>query len=423
MAIGTGLSANVDPRLAAEQVCEQALGHRSEASGQEAPATPSKLRTGHVDLAIVFASGAHVEEFDQVADTIRQSLQPGVLLGISSEGVVGDGAELERQTGVSLFAASLPGVSLHPFTYRDLPHIKDGDAEALAQTAAAIGARRDLRATLFFADPFSVPAASAVEGMAHSRRTIEGLKRAPILGGMASGSSKPGGNVLVLDDKVMRTGGIGVSLRGDVDVDAVVSQGCRPIGKPLVVTSAQRNVLRTLGGQRAVDVLRDIVTGLDPEDRELLPNGVYMGRVINEYKARFGRGDFLIRGVLGVDQKSGAIAVGDVVRTGQTIQFHLRDARTASEDLGLLLAAQQLQHPPVGGLLFTCNGRGARLFGEPHHDARMISRTLGQDDGTPMPLAGFFAAGEIGPIGDESFLHGHTASLALFRPRRRVHGE
>src|SRR5690606_12382301 len=159
----------------------------------------------------------------------------------------------------------------------------------------------------------SVPAASAIEAMVNSRRTVEGLKRAPILGGMASGSTKPGGNVLILDDKVMRSGGVGVSLRGDVDVDAVVSQGCRPIGRPLVVTGAQRNVIRTLGGARAVDVLRDIVTGLEPEDRELLPNGVYMGRVINEYKARFGRGDFLIRGVLGVDQKSGAIAVGDVV--------------------------------------------------------------------------------------------------------------
>lgn len=414
LAIGTGLSANVDPRLAAEQVCEQALGMLRGADG---------ARAATVDLAVVFVSGGHIQDFELVADTIRETLQPGTLIGVSAEGIVGDGVELERQTGVSLFAGALPGVSLHPFTYRDLPHVKDEDPEALAQTAAAMGARRDLRATLFFADPFSVPAASAIEAMVNSRRTVEGLKRAPILGGMASGSTKPGGNVLILDDKVMRSGGVGVSLRGDVDVDAVVSQGCRPIGRPLVVTGAQRNVIRTLGGARAVDVLRDIVTGLEPEDRELLPNGVYMGRVINEYKARFGRGDFLIRGVLGVDQKSGAIAVGDVVRTGQTIQFHLRDAKTASEDLALLLAAQQLQHPPVGGLLFTCNGRGVKLFGEPHHDARLVTRKLARDDGTPMPLAGFFAAGEIGPIGDRSFLHGHTASLALFRPRRRTHGD
>lgn len=408
LAIGTGLSANVDPRLAGEQVCEQAL---------------ESTRTGQVDLAILFASGAHIEDFETVAETIRQTLRPGTLVGVSAEGVVGGGAELERQTGVSLFTASLPGVSIHPFTYRDLPHVKDDDDEALEQVAGAIGARGDLRATFFFADPFSVPAASAIETMSRAMQSIGNTRRRPLIGGMASGSTKPGGNVLILDDKPMRAGGIGFSLRGDIDIDTVVSQGCRPIGRPMIVTSAQRNVIRSLGGRRAMDALRDLVTDLEPKDRELLPNGIYMGRVIDEFKPRFGRGDFLIRGVLGVDQKSGAVAVGDVVRTGQTIQFHLRDAKTASEDLALLLAAQQLQHPPTGALLFTCNGRGARLFGEPNHDAQLITGALSHDDGKPLPLAGFFAAGEIGPIGARSFLHGHTASLAFFRPHRRVHGE
>ncbi len=408
LAIGTGLSANVDPRLAGEQVCEQ---------------VSLNAKPGQVDLAILFASGAHVEDLEAVAGTVRETLQPGTLVAVSAEGVIGDGAELERQTGVSLFAASLPGVSIHPFTYRDLPHVKDDDREALEGVAAAVGVRRDLRATFFFADPFSVPAASAIESMSSAVQSIGDNRRRPLIGGMASGSTKPGGNMLILDDKPMRAGGVGFSLRGDIEIDTIVSQGCRPIGKPMVVTGAQRNVIRTLGGRRAMDALRDLVTELDPQDRELLPSGVYMGRVIDEFKPRFGRGDFLIRGVLGVDQKSGAVAVGDVVRTGQTIQFHLRDARTASEDLALLLAAQQLQHPPAGALLFTCNGRGARLFGEPNHDAQLITRSLSLDDGKPLPLAGFFAAGEIGPIGARSFLHGHTASLAFFRPRRRIHDE
>lgn len=405
-AAGIGLSANIDPTLAAEQVCEQA----SAGAGR-----------GRVDLALLFGSGSHATELERVSKVVRDALDPGVLVGVSAEGVIAGPEELERRSGVSLLTLSLPGTTLHPFTYRDLPHVKDDDLEALRSLAQVVGARTDLRASLFFADPFSVPVGSAVDAIASVTRVVEGLKRAPVIGGLASGSSKPGGNVLVLNDQVLRAGGIGVSISGDVSVDTVVSQGCRPVGRPLIVTGAQRNLIKSLGGRKAVDVLRDLVSELSDEDRELLPNGVFIGRVINEYKARFGRGDFLIRGVLGVDQNSGAVAVGDFVRPGQTVQFHLRDARTAQEDLGLLMASQQLQHPPVAGLLLTCNGRGTRLFPTPNHDAELICRSLSPGEGRAFPLAGFFAAGEIGPIGDRSFVHGHTASLALFRQRRRVH--
>ncbi len=406
LAVGTGLSANVDPLLAAEQACEQAC---------------AGVATGQVDLALVFASGAHVEDLETILAHVRATLEPGTLVAVSAEGVIGGEVELERQSGLSIFAASLPGTSIQAFLYRDLPHVRDDDPGALAEAARIVGARRDLRGILFFADPFSVPAASAVQTLSSLRGAVEGLKRCPVVGGMASGSAKPGGNVLALNDQIMRAGGIGVTIRGAIDLDTVVSQGCRPIGRPHVVTSAQRNIIKTLGGERAVNVLRDTIAALEPEERELIQGGVFIGRVIDEYKSRFGRGDFLIRGVLGVDQSAGAVAVGDVVRAGQTIQFHLRDSRTAAEDLELLLSVQQLQHPPAGGLLMTCNGRGTRLFSEPHRDARTISRALGHDEEHPMPLAGLFAAGEIGPIGDSSFLHGHTASLVLLRPRRRVH--
>lgn len=407
LSVGVGLSANVDAGLAAEQACEQA------AAG---------VKPGEMDLVLAFASGKHGQSLDDISHIIRSALEPGTFIGVSAEGIVGGEVELERQPGVSIFAASLPGTSLHPFTYRDLPHVKEGDTAALAEAARIAGARRDLRATLFFADPFSVPAAAAVSVLSAARTVVEGLKRAPVIGGMASGAARPGANVLVLNDRVMRAGGVGIAIRGDIEIDAMVSQGCRPIGRPLVVTGAQRNVIKTLGGQRAMDVLREIIAELETEDRDLLPNGVFVGRVIDEYKARFGRGDFLIRGVLGVDQGSGSIAVGDLIRTGQTVQFHLRDKRTATEDLELLLASQQLQTPPAGGLLFTCNGRGSRFFGDSNHDAERIARAVGQGPDKPMPLAGFFAAGEIGPIGDSSFLHGHTASVALFRPKRRMHG-
>ncbi len=405
LAVASGISANVDPVLAAEQVCEQ---------------VSARVEPGQVDLAVVFASGSHVEDMEQVTQSVGDLLAPATLIGVTSQGIVGTNEEIESQSGVSIFTASLPGTVLQSFTYRDLPAGKDNDTEALERCAEAIGAKRDLRATLFFADPFSVPSSATVEMLSGCADAVPGLKRNPVLGGVASGATKPGGNVLVLNGHAMRSGGIGVTIRGDVQVDTVVSQGCRPIGKPIIVTKAQRNVIQQLGGRRALDVLRDIVMALDPEEREMLPSsGMFVGRVINEYKSHFGRGDFLVRGVLGVDQRSGAIAVSDVVRTGQTVQFHVRDARTADEDLSMLLGAQRLQTPPAGGLLCTCNARGTALFGEAHHDARMISEQLAADDGTPMPLAGFFAAGEYGPIGGRSFLHGHTASLALFRPRPR----
>lgn len=403
--LGCGLSANVDAFLAAEQVCEQSSG---------------SIEPGSVDLAMVFASGAHADDLEQITRHIASMLSPATLIGVGAEGVVGTGVELEHQAGVSLLAASLPGTTLQSFTYRDLPHIKDeNDTDSLLRAAEIVGADRDTRGIFLFADPFSVPAASLVDGLSRLPQVIDGLNRCPIFGGMASASTKPGGNQLVINDHAMRHGAVGVSVRGAVDIDCIVSQGCRPIGAPLVVTGAQRNVIKTLGGRRAMDVLREVVTGLGAEDRDLLTGGLFLGRVIDEYKSHFGRGDFLVRGVLGVDQQSGAVAIGDVVNVGQTVQFHLRDATTAEEDLSLLLAAQSLQAPPLGGLLFNCNGRGSALFGGPGHDAAQISQELASDDQMPMPLAGFLAAGEIGPIGNRSFLHGHTACAVLLRPRSR----
>lgn len=408
LAAGTALSTHVDAVMAAEQVADTI----AQESGIERP-----------DLALFFVSGRHVDHMGAIADAIARVLNPGTFLGVSAEGVIGGGEEVEQKPAVSLFASSMPGTALHAFQYRDLPHVREGDDSALASMSDAIGARRDLRAVMFFGDPSSVPAAAMIDAMSRSAATVPGLKRVPVIGGLASASPPPapGGNVLYLNGQLSRAGGVGVSIRGDVAIDTLVSQGCRPIGRPLVVTAGHRNIIKSLGGRQAIEVLRDIVTELSPEDRELLPKGVFIGRVINEYKPRFGRGDFLIRGVLGVDQGSGAIAIGDLVKPGQTVQFHLRDSRTATEDLGLLLAAQQLQTPAVGGLLFTCNGRGTRLFDTPSHDAAMIHSALRRADGEPAPLGGFFAAGEIGPIGDSSFVHGQTACLAIIRAKLRGH--
>ena len=214
------------------------------------------------------------------------------------------------------------------------------------------------------------------------------------------------------DGKTFDEGFVGVSLSGEIEVETVVSQGCRPIGRPLVITKAHENIVEQLGGKPALVALREIVDELDAEQRELLQHGLLIGRAISEYRERFGRGDFLVRNIIGVDQEKGALALADFARVGQTVQFHVRDAATASEDLTLMLEVQKVDDPPAGALLFSCNGRGTRMFSALNHDITVARRAM-----PATPVAGFFAAGEIGPVGGENFIHGHTASFALFRSK------
>jgi small ligand-binding sensory domain FIST len=359
------------------------------------------------DLALLFGSFHHRAAFAEAVDSIRQTIHPTTMLGVTAESVLGVDRELVGLAGMSAIAFRLPGVRLRPWSFapeRDLPLLDDA-----AAMQRHLGLDAELRAVIMLADPFSTPIARLLPTLANS-----GFDAAPVpvVGGLSSGASQPGHNALALDDRVHTAGAIGVTVSGPIGLDIVVSQGCRPIGKPVVITKAQSNVIHELGGAPAVEVIRQMTSGLSEQDRSLLSGGLLVGTVINEYKERFGRGDFLIRNILGVDQKQGAIAVGDVPRVGQTLQFHVRDAETAHEDLQLLLDAQQLHAAPLGGVLFSCNGRGLRLFKQENHDIRTIRERLGE-----IPLAGFFAAGEFGPVGDRSFLHGHTASLAVFRSR------
>ena len=212
----------------------------------------------------------------------------------------------------------------------------------------------------------------------------------------------------MLDGRVYEDGAVAVLIDGPVAVRSVVSQGCRPIGRPMIVTKADGNLIRELGRRPVLEAVREMFAGLSEDDRDLVRAGLHVGRVINEYQEKFGRGDFLVRNVIGSDEEGG-LAVTDFVRVGQTIQFQVRDADTADEDLRALLEDQQRGAPPAGALLFTCNGRGTRMFPGPNHDAALLREVLG-----PIPVAGFFAMGEIGPIGGQNFVHGFTASVALF---------
>jgi small ligand-binding sensory domain FIST len=393
------------------------------------------------DLVQVFFSPHHTSAARAIQETIRLRLDPRCLLGVSSEGVIGGNTELEKAPGVSILAARLPGVALTPFSGEELLPADDSP-EGLARLALATGAMSRQRAMLLYADPFSVPMVKllpALNKAIHIGRPPS--DRLPIVGGMASGARSPGGNALILNDRVMTSGLIGVSIAGNIRVDAVVSQGCRPFGPPSIVTRAKGNLIFELGGRPAPEVVREAIAELAEKAKSVLSEGLLVGLVINEYKDRFGRDDFLIRNVVGLDSTSGGIAVNDIVRVGQTIRFHHRDRDTASQDLAMLLDAQQLKDRPAGVLLITCNGRGARMFGSPHHDAAAVARAfsvplpgeelakggIALDPAAPaasstfssaeshVPVAGFFAAGEIGPVSGESFLHGQTACIALFR--------
>jgi small ligand-binding sensory domain FIST len=356
------------------------------------------------DLGILFGTSHYEDDLRGIADQVRSATRVRTLLATSAEGVIGPSQEYEQEPAICIWMASLPGVSIRPF------HLSQAEIE---ETSTAADWRKLLAIAdeltpqvLLMADPFSVDPMMLLEGI---NSHLGGCR---VFGGMASGVQSPDQAVLLLDDKTFRSGAIGVTLAGSLIIDTVVSQGCRPVGKPFVITKAERNVIYQLGGRTPVEVLQEMFTNAPEAEQRLMNQGLFLGRVINERQEGFHRGDFLIRNLMGLDEQSGAIAVGDYVRVGITVQFHVRDAATASEDLEALLKPHA-EHPPAGALLFSCNGRGTRMFPKRNHDIGMLQQRFGK-----LPAAGFFCAGELGPVGGKNFIHGHTASLALFRSSR-----
>jgi small ligand-binding sensory domain FIST len=414
----SAISGHLDTRTAATEVADRLFDELG------APG-PGSSADGLCDLALVFGSFHHRSAFEDAAAIIRKTISPRVLLGVTAEAVLGVDRELEGVAGLSAIALRLPGVRLHP--WHSTPDDPIPFQRARLKLRERIGldpAAGDFRTAIMFGDPFSTPITRLLPAITRCGREskvefrVPGEKSSavpvPVIGGMASGASQPGLNVLVLNDRVLNAGAIGVSMAGDIEIDFIVSQGCRPIGTPFVITKCNENVILELGGRKAIDALQEMGQELSEAEKKLLSKGLLLGRVINEYKGHFGRGDFLVRNVMGLDQRVGGVVAGEMMRVGQTVQFHARDAATASEDLQLLLDAQVMNDkPPVAAFLFSCNGRGERLFGEPNHDLNLIRDRLGEN----LPIAGFFCAGEFGPIGDRSFLHGHTASLAVLRAR------
>jgi small ligand-binding sensory domain FIST len=363
------------------------------------PATPN--------LGFVFFSPHHAPAAQQLASELAPLLSsPENLLGCSGEAIAGRGRECEDQPAISLWLAALPASRI---TTMHLEFQRTPEGNAIGGWPDSLSGAWPEGSCLFaLAEPFSFPADVMLDQLNEDRPGV------PVMGGMASGGQAPGRNPLILGAHVYNEGAVVAHVSGGVRVRTIVSQGCRPIGKPFVVTKAERNVVYQLGGRPALDQLKEIFQTLPTREQVLVNRGLHLGRAVSEYRNHFEQGDFLIRNVVGGDSTSGAIAVGDYLRPGQTVQFHVRDAESADAELRQLLAAVR-DTPfsgPRGALLFTCNGRGTRLFPQHDHDAGAVEQVLG-----PIPLAGFFAQGEMGPIGGKNFVHGFTASLAVLEPQ------
>jgi small ligand-binding sensory domain FIST len=372
----------------------------AEATGEVIGAALDQLGT-EPDVAAVFASPQHRDVFGDMAAAITRMLRPGVLVGTTAVAVLGGSREVEDAPAIGLWAGRL---AARPRPVR-LQATRTASGIALQGLSATTFEAGD--ALLLLADPFSLPVDAIIDALSafEVAEASEALS-VPVVGGMASAANAPGGNRLVVDDEVMSGGGVGLVLPGGVTTSTVVSQGCRPVGDPMIVTRAEGNLVMEIAGRPALDRLDDLVHAADDEERSLLASGLQIGIAIDEHRATFERGDFLVRSVVGADRRQRALAVGDRVEVGTTVQFQVRDAVAADEDLRAMLA----DATGDAALVFTCNGRGRRLFGESDHDARVVHDTLGAP-----ALAGMFCAGEFGPIGGRSFVHGFTASVLVFR--------
>ncbi|MBO3750680.1 FIST C-terminal domain-containing protein [Streptosporangiaceae bacterium NEAU-GS5] len=354
--------------------------------------------TGPADLVCFFVCGPDPDDVTR-AGMRAMSLVPGAhVIGCSATGVIGDARGVELTPSVSAWAASLGNARVGTFALETLRADDRFVVLGLPERAP------DDRVAVLLADPYTFPTDAFIE------RSAEVLENLPIIGGLANGLQGRGSVRLFADGEVYTEGAIGVLLSGELSVATVVSQGCRPIGPTMIVTRAEDNLLLELAGQPALARLEDIVSALDEEDRDLVASGLQIGIAMDEYAERHERGDFLIRGVLGIDPEREAVAIGDVVEVGRSVRFQVRDAETADEDLYEMLDAHvESGARPDGALLFSCNGRGSAMFGSADHDALAVRDTLG-----PIGVAGFFAAGEVGPVGGQNHVHGFTASILVF---------
>jgi small ligand-binding sensory domain FIST len=363
-----------------------------------------QLHAPRVSLGLVFMSPRFFPHAQQVLEILRVHGQIPLLAGCSSGSLIAGAAEEEENPGLALALYALPDADLKAV------HFTQAEAEAAGAPGYWPGitgiTAKQSNGWLVFADPFHL------DSEAWLASWNEAYAPLPVLGGLASGEQAAQVTQVYLNGDVFEEGGVALSVGGGVTLTGVISQGCTPIGETWTLTKVERNLIQEIGNRRAYEVLAETFNQLSAEDQKKSRGNLFIGLVINEYLEDFHRGDFLVRNLLAADPRTGVIAVGALPRAGQTVQFQRRDATAATEDMVALLkhARAKLGDATIyGGCLCSCNGRGQGLFGAPDHDAGLVQEQLG-----PMGLAGFFCNGEIGPVGPSNFLHGYTASLALF---------
>jgi len=359
------------------------------------------IGTAKSDLAVLFVHPQFVDHLADIVAAVRSQVGARQLMGCTGGGIIGRDSEIEDEPAMSLLVGQLPGVEFQTFRITQ-EEVEESTGPEFWHFQTEVSPA-DEPQIILLADPFSVQSIQLV------REIGEAYPGAPVVGGLASGGRQAGETRVFLDDQIFDDGAIGLAMTGAVRLLPLVSQGCKPIGEPLVVTRAENNIIYEIGGQPPIEVLQTLLPSLPAADQQLARSALFIGRVINEYQEEYGRGDFLIRNLIGQDPNSGALAVGDLMRTGQTVQFQVRDAQTADADLRALLRQQKADRPIRGSLLFSCLGRGEGMYGAPHHDIRALQELLG-----PVPTAGFFCNGEIGPVGDRSYVHGFTSVIAFF---------
>lgn len=345
------------------------------------------------DLVVAFVSRHHASRSKVVPSVLAERFPDALVLGCAGWSVIGGGEEVEGEPAISVTAAHLPGVELeaqrvrHPGEVADLPN--------------------DAAAFLVLIDSFTTDADSLVE------RLDGHAPDAPKFGGFANGGVYPGSNAMFLGGEA--TGGsLVVSFDGDVEVDTIVAQGCRPIGPPLVVKKSRDNLILELDRGRPAVVLQELFESLPLEDQQLIPQALHIGlKVQAQDDSTYRRGDYLLRPILGIDPNSGAMTVNERMGNYDVVQFHLRDKEASTADLAEWLD-QYLERDPGdvrGALLFSCISRGVGLFGVANHDTGMFVDRVGD-----VPVGGFFCNGEVGPVGERTFLHAYTSTFAIFRP-------
>jgi small ligand-binding sensory domain FIST len=359
------------------------------------------------DLVMVFVSPHFIDEFDKVPEIIFNETKTKQLFGCSASGLIGGGCEVEMQPAITLTAAVMPNVKIELFhlVNADLP---DSDAPPERWHEVVKVAPDQHPQFILLPDPFSFRIDMLIEGLDYA------FPAATKIGGMASGAHKPGKNGLYINDKLYRNGMVGAALHGDVVVESIVAQGCRPIGKPLRVTKCKKNYIFEIDGRPAVYALHELIQSLNEMEQELAQQSLFIGIAMDEFREVHKPGDFLIRNIVQIDPSDGALIISEIVRDEQTIQFHVRDAASSAEDLRLLLKKYRDLHKEGanGALLFSCLGRGQHLYEMPNHDSDCFKQYMGT-----VPLGGFFCNGEIGPVGGTTFLHGYTSSFGIFRPK------